>query len=202
MKIQETATFLYLLSKLSKNDRYNPENPFAKILMGKADTDIVYEDKYAVAFESTGRQTKKHFLVIPKVPAVDLHDLMKKTSSEEVDGYMRAIDEVARQQGMTRRQQLMNGVSDWGYRVTFNIAGLGRQTVPHCHAHVMGGEQLQPHFIGITQEKVDKLKEGVAQEAVSSVLEKLQAEGIVSRDAQTAQRIQNILAHMNLRTRE
>lgn len=181
MKVQETATFLYLLSQLLPKDRYDKNNPFAKILSGEAETELVYEDKYAVAFKSTGAQVKKHFLVIPKVPAVDLTDFMEKASPEQVNGYMKAIQEVAHRQGMSPKSELMAGTSELGYRVTFNTGVHGRQTVPHCHAHVMGGEQLQPHFIGITQEKVDQIKEQGATEACHTLLGKLENNGMISK---------------------
>jgi histidine triad (HIT) family protein len=34
------------------------------------------------------------------------------------------------------------GVAETGIRVVFNAGGDGGQTVPHLHAHILGGRQL------------------------------------------------------------
>ena len=53
---------------------YDNDNIFAKILRGEAPAFKVYEDADSLAFMDVMPQLDGHTLVIPKYPAVDLHD--------------------------------------------------------------------------------------------------------------------------------
>ena len=53
---------------------YDEDNIFAKILRNEAPAFKVFEDEHSLAFMDVMPQVDGHTLVIPKYPAVDLHD--------------------------------------------------------------------------------------------------------------------------------
>jgi histidine triad (HIT) family protein len=72
-----------------------------------------------------------HVLVIPKDHYADLAAL-----AEAGDGL---VEEVAAQAHLVA---VAEGVAESGYRVVFNTGPQAGQTVPHVHAHVLGGRPL------------------------------------------------------------
>ena len=56
----------------------------------------------------------------------------QEASEAELVGYMRAIGEVCR----------LEGVSDEGFRAIANTGAHGVQEVPHLHVHIIGGRPL------------------------------------------------------------
>lgn len=63
---------------------YDPNNVFAKILRGEAPAVKVYENDFTLAFMDLMPQVPGHTLVIPKAPAVDLHDLDPDSLAETI----------------------------------------------------------------------------------------------------------------------
>ncbi len=63
---------------------YDPNNIFAKILRGEAPAIKVYENEHTLAFMDIMPQVEGHTLVIPKAPAVDLHDLEPDMLAETI----------------------------------------------------------------------------------------------------------------------
>ena len=113
---------------------YDDDNIFAKILRGEIPSNKVYEDEWAYAFEDINPQAEIHTLVIPKGRYVSWDDFSAKASADEIAGFVRAVGEVAR----------ANGLVEPGYRLLANIGGHGHQEVPHLHVHIFGGHPLGP----------------------------------------------------------
>jgi len=111
---------------------YDDTNIFAKILRGEIPSKRVYEDDYALAFHDINPQAPIHILVIPKGRYVSWDDFSAKASDAEIAGFVRAVGQVARD----------NGLVAPGYRLLANIGGHGHQEVPHLHVHLFGGRQF------------------------------------------------------------
>lgn len=113
---------------------YDDENIFARILRGEIPAKRVYEDDYALAFHDIAPQAPVHVLVIPKGAYVSWDDFSARAGDAEIAGFVRAVGEVAR----------ANGLVEPGYRLLANIGGHGGQEVPHLHVHLFGGGPLGP----------------------------------------------------------
>ncbi|MDP3674797.1 MAG: histidine triad nucleotide-binding protein [Novosphingobium sp.] len=111
---------------------YDDQNVFAKILRGEIPSKKVYEDDWAFAFHDINPQAPVHILVIPKGAWVSWDDFSERASAEEIAGFVRAVGQVARD----------NGLVVPGFRLLANIGPHGHQEVPHLHVHLFGGRPL------------------------------------------------------------
>jgi len=109
----------------------NPKCLFCRIIAGEIPAKKVYEDEHVLAFDDINPQAPTHVLVIPRAHHQDVAALSRAGEGllEEV---LAQAHEVARAEG----------VSETGYRVVFNTGPDAGQTVPHAHAHVLGGRTL------------------------------------------------------------
>jgi histidine triad (HIT) family protein len=117
--------------------RYDQNNIFAKILKGKLPCNKVYEDEFSLAFYDINPLAPVHVLVIPKGKYVSQTDFSKKAPPELIEGFSRAIGQVAEILGLEVR----------GYRVISSIGKEGGQVVPHLHYHILGGKPLGPMLV-------------------------------------------------------
>jgi histidine triad (HIT) family protein len=107
------------------------DNIFAKIGRGEVAVEAVYEDEWVVAFPDISPQAPVHVLVIPRVAVQDVTGL--SLDDPVLAGrILLACAEVARR----------TGIDQTGFRVVFNTGADAGQTVPHLHAHVLGGRSL------------------------------------------------------------
>ena len=107
------------------------ETIFSKILAREIPAEIVYEDEHVLAFKDIAPQAPVHVVVIPKAYVENV--LALTASDVELAGrVLFACGEVAR----------ILGVEKSGMRVVLNSGADGGQTVPHLHAHVLGGRPL------------------------------------------------------------
>jgi histidine triad (HIT) family protein len=111
---------------------YDRSNVFARILRGEIPCKKVYEDEHVLAFHDISPQTPTHILVIPKGEFVSLDDFSEKASATEMAALLRALGQIAREQG----------VAEGGYRVLANSGPAAHQEVPHFHVHLFGGRDL------------------------------------------------------------
>ena len=111
---------------------YDDQNIFAKILRGEIPNRTVYEDEWALAFHDINPQAPVHVLVIPKGAYVSWDDFSARASEAEIAGFVRAVGQVARDQGLVQP----------GYRLLANVGQHGHQEVPHLHVHLFGGRPL------------------------------------------------------------
>ena len=113
---------------------YDDQNIFAKILRGEIPNRTVYEDEWTLAFHDINPQAPTHILVIPKGAYVGWDDFSASASEAEIAGFVRAVGQVARDQGLVQP----------GYRLLANVGQHGHQEVPHLHVHLFGGRPLGP----------------------------------------------------------
>lgn len=113
---------------------YDRNNVFARILRGELPCNKVYEDAHVLAFHDIRPQSPTHVLVIPKGEYVSFDDFAEKASAEEIAALVRAVGQIAREQG----------VAESGYRILANTGAAANQEVPHLHLHLFGGRDLGP----------------------------------------------------------
>ena len=113
---------------------YDDANIFARILRGEIPARKVYEDEHAFAFHDINPQAPVHILVIPKGAYVSWDDFSERGSAEEIAGFVRAVGQIAREQGLVAP----------GYRLLANVGANSGQEVPHLHVHLFGGRPLGP----------------------------------------------------------
>ncbi|HEY1505047.1 MAG TPA: histidine triad nucleotide-binding protein [Stellaceae bacterium] len=113
---------------------YDANNIFARILRGEIPCKKVFESEHVLAFHDINPQAPLHVLVIPKGAYVSMDDFSAKASPEEIAAFMRAIGEIARQQGIVES----------GYRILANHGRDAHQEVPHFHVHIFGKRPLGP----------------------------------------------------------
>lgn len=101
---------------------------FSKIINREIPADIVYEDEHVVAFRDIEPQAPTHILIVPRQEIGGLAELPEKGDHEHI---LNAAKIVAEQEGLTQ-----------GYRLIINEGEHGGQTVPHLHAHLIGGRKL------------------------------------------------------------
>jgi histidine triad (HIT) family protein len=104
---------------------------FCAIVAGEIPATLVGETDQVLAFRDINPQAPTHVLVIPKAHYPDLAALAAADS-----GLLGALVAEA------RRVAAAEGISDTGYRVVFNTGEQAGQTVPHVHAHLLGGRSL------------------------------------------------------------
>ncbi len=107
------------------------DNVFAKIGRGEVPVETIYEDEHVIAFRDVNPQAPVHALVIPKRPVENILALTP-ADLELAGAVLLAAAEVARRLG----------VAESGVRVVFNAGADAGQSVPHLHAHVLGGRKL------------------------------------------------------------
>jgi histidine triad (HIT) family protein len=101
---------------------------FTKIINREIPSDIVYEDEHVVAFRDINPQAPVHIVITTRTEITGLAELPS-------DGDHRFILDAA------RRIAENEGLSG-GYRLVINQGEDGGQTVPHLHAHLLGGRSL------------------------------------------------------------
>ena len=114
---------------------YDDNNIFAKILRGEIPCKKIYEDDFVLSFHDINPQKKIHALVIPKGKYVDLDDFSLNASPNEMVGWLKGINAVAKKLNISTE----NGK---GYRALANVGENGGQEVPHLHFHLFGGEKI------------------------------------------------------------
>ena len=115
---------------------YDPENIFAKILMGEIPSHKLYEDDDTFAFLDIMPRTEGHALVITKEPAADLFGI----TPEGLGKLMAVVQALA--------PKIQKAVGADGVLIQqFNGAAAG-QTVFHLHVHIVPikeGVPVKPH---------------------------------------------------------
>ena len=104
---------------------------FCAIVAGEIPATRVGETDRVLAFRDINPQAPSHVMVISKVHYPDVAALAA------ADGGL--LGEMITE---AHRVAVAEGVGDSGYRVVFNTGEQAGQTVPHVHAHVLGGRSL------------------------------------------------------------
>ncbi len=101
---------------------------FTRIINREIPADIVYEDEHVVAFRDIDPKAPVHIVIIPRAEIPGLADLPDAGDHTHL---LNAAKTVAEQEGLTS-----------GYRLVINQGEDAGQSVPHLHAHLLGGRKL------------------------------------------------------------
>jgi histidine triad (HIT) family protein len=104
---------------------------FCGIVAAEIPATKVLETDHVLAFRDINPQAPIHVLVIPKEHYPDVAALATGDAGLLGEVIARAHDVAATE-----------NVNQSGYRVVFNTGPAAGQTVPHVHAHVLGGRAL------------------------------------------------------------
>ena len=104
---------------------------FCAVVAGEIPATVAGETDRVLAFRDINPQAPIHVLVIPKEHYPNVAALAAADSG--------LLGEVILE---AHRVATAEGVSASGYRVVFNTGEQAGQTVPHVHAHLLGGRSL------------------------------------------------------------
>ena len=101
---------------------------FTRIINGEIPGDIVFRDEHVVAFRDITPVAPVHILIVPISEIPGLASLPDDGDHLHI---LNAAKKIAEQEGLTD-----------GYRLVINQGEDAGQTVPHLHAHLIGGRKL------------------------------------------------------------
>lgn len=101
---------------------------FTKIINREIPADIVYEDEHIVAFRDIDPKAPTHIVIVPRQEITGLASLPDSGDHQFI---LNAAKKIAEQEGLVD-----------GYRLVINQGDDGGQSVPHLHAHLLGGRKL------------------------------------------------------------
>lgn len=101
---------------------------FTKIIEREIPAEIVYEDAHVVAFRDIHPVAPFHVLIVPREEISGLAELPAYGDHEYILG---AAKKIAAEHGL-----------EDGYRLVINQGPAAGQSVPHLHAHLIGGRPL------------------------------------------------------------
>jgi histidine triad (HIT) family protein len=101
---------------------------FTRILQGEIPSTIVYQDDHVFAFRDINPVAPTHILIVPRQEIPGLAELPESGDHLHI---LNAAKKIAEQEGLTE-----------GYRLVINQGEAAGQTVPHLHAHLIGGRDL------------------------------------------------------------
>lgn len=102
---------------------------FTKIINGDIPGEIVYHDAHVVAFKDIHPIAPVHILIVTRAEIKGLATLPNDGDHKYI---LNAAKKIAHE----------FGIDQSGYRLVFNQGEDAGQTVPHLHAHLIGGRKL------------------------------------------------------------
>ena len=117
-----------------KNNRYDDNNIFAKILRNEAKAEIIYENKDVLCFKDIFPKAPVHILIIPKKKFKDIVDFSKNATSDQKLAIFLGFENIIK----------IFNLEKSGCRIITNYGNNGRQEVPHLHFHLLGGKDIGP----------------------------------------------------------
>lgn len=101
---------------------------FTKIIKGEIPGEFVYQDEHVVAIRDINPMAPVHVLIITRAEISGLSELPEAGDHIHI---LNAAKKIGEQLGLTN-----------GYRLVINNGADAGQTVPHLHAHLLGGATL------------------------------------------------------------
>lgn len=119
--------------KIFKDSSLKEKSPFEKIADRETTGNIVYEDKYVIAFSPIGTSSIVHYLIVPKKRINTVNDISEKDVKTLGHLFLAA-------QNISKKF----GIDETGYRLIVNTNRDAGQSVFHLHMHIIGGKYLGP----------------------------------------------------------
>ncbi len=104
---------------------------FCKIIKGEIPATVLFDDSEVMVIRDIRPQAPTHLLVLPKKHIATINET--DSNDEQLLGRM-----ILTAKRMAHNEHL----SDFGYRLVFNVNAGGGQEVYHIHLHVLGGRQM------------------------------------------------------------
>lgn len=104
---------------------------FCKIIQKKIPATIIFDDSEVLVIQDIKPRAPSHLLIIPKQHIATINDT--ENQDQQLLGHM-----ILTAKKIAQMQQL----SDFGYRLVFNVNPGGGQDVYHIHLHLLGGRQM------------------------------------------------------------
>lgn len=104
---------------------------FCKIIKGEIPATVLFDDPEVMVIRDIRPQAPAHLLVLPKKHIATINEA--DSNDEQLLGRM-----VLTAKKLAQHERL----SDFGYRLVFNVNAGGGQEVYHIHLHVLGGRQM------------------------------------------------------------
>jgi histidine triad (HIT) family protein len=108
-----------------------PNCPFCKIVSGKAEAEIVYQDEQITAFQDNRPMAPVHILLVPNEHIDSVNEVLPR--HENMLGHMISIA------GKLAKE---NSLEQGGYRLAINTGSDAGQSVFHLHMHLIGGQDM------------------------------------------------------------
>ena len=105
---------------------------FCKIVAGKAEGDILYQDETITAFRDIRPQAPTHVLIVPNQHITSMQELSEAGNSL-----------LPRMFSAAHRLAEAEGIADRGYRLVINTGPEAGQVIDHMHLHLLGGKPLR-----------------------------------------------------------
>ena len=118
---------------MTTNRNPSPDCLFCRMASGAMEITPLLENDALFAIRDISPRAPVHVLIIPRDHIPDARSLTT-TQGPLLGRLFGAAAEVAK----------LEGVSDSGFRLAFNVGGDAGMTVSHLHLHLMGGHRLGP----------------------------------------------------------
>jgi histidine triad (HIT) family protein len=105
---------------------------FCRIVAGKSESNILYQDEEITAFRDINPQAPTHILIVPNEHFSTTKELLDKDSSVLIKMFSRA-----------HALAEASGIAAQGYRLVINTGPDAGQMVDHLHLHLLGGKPMQ-----------------------------------------------------------
>ncbi len=105
---------------------------FCKIVVGEAESHILYQDEAITAFRDIRPRAPTHILIIPNKHITSMKKLYEAGNSLLVRMYSTA-----------RHLAGIEGIADRGYRLVINTGPEAGQVIHHMHLHLLGGKPMR-----------------------------------------------------------
>jgi histidine triad (HIT) family protein len=111
----------------------DPDCLFCKMAAGAIPVEKVAENEKAFAIRDINPRAPIHVLIIPNEHIPTARDLTGEHAEALASVFTLATEAAG-----------IEGVSERGYRLAFNVGDDAGMTIPHLHLHLVGGRKLGP----------------------------------------------------------
>ena len=111
--------------------RYVADCLFCRIVAGELPSNEVFSTTTTYAFRDIKPGAPSHVLVVPREHIVDAAALTSDHGNVLAEMFQAA-----------KRVAELEGLSERGYRLVFNVGPDSGNSVPHLHLHVLGGRSM------------------------------------------------------------
>ena len=111
---------------------YDNDNIFSKIIDGKVESEIIFENSYVLCIKDLFPRAPVHILILPKKKYIDIYDFSLVATIEEKEQIFASF------KFLIEKYALIES----GNRIITNSGKNGRQEIPHLHFHLLAGKDI------------------------------------------------------------